>query len=131
MIVAAVDQRCGRPVLELHQHCSAGLRRPLPIEDRRMGAHRAHLAAREQARRVDLVRHLVEQDAAALRRIKLLRPPRTIKIIRVVERVDHAMDPDQLAAVGRDVECMALARAVRWHAEHRISLNGKSTVVLQ
>ncbi|MEY2887418.1 MAG: formyltetrahydrofolate deformylase [Pseudomonadota bacterium] len=48
-----------------------------------------------------------------------------------VERVDHAMDPDQLAAVGRDVECMALSRAVRWHAEHRILLNGKSTVVFQ
>ncbi len=48
-----------------------------------------------------------------------------------VERVDHAMDPDQLAAVGRDVECMALSRAVRWHAEHRILLNGQSTVVFQ
>ena len=48
-----------------------------------------------------------------------------------VERVDHAMDPDQLASVGRDVECMALSRAVRWHAEHRILLNGKSTVVFQ
>ena len=48
-----------------------------------------------------------------------------------VERVNHAMDPDQLAAVGRDVECMALSRAVRWHAEHRILLNGKSTVVFQ
>ena len=48
-----------------------------------------------------------------------------------VERVNHAMDPEQLAAVGRDVECMALARAVRWHAEHRILLNGKSTVVFQ
>jgi formyltetrahydrofolate deformylase len=48
-----------------------------------------------------------------------------------VERVDHAMNPDQLAAVGRDVECMALSRAVRWHAEHRILLNGKSTVVFQ
>jgi formyltetrahydrofolate deformylase len=48
-----------------------------------------------------------------------------------VERVDHAMNPEQLAAVGRDVECMALSRAVRWHAEHRILLNGKSTVVFQ
>jgi formyltetrahydrofolate deformylase len=48
-----------------------------------------------------------------------------------VERVDHAMDPDQLASVGRDVECMALSRAVRWHAERRILLNGKSTVVFQ
>jgi formyltetrahydrofolate deformylase len=48
-----------------------------------------------------------------------------------VERVNHAMNPEQLAAVGRDVECMALSRAVRWHAEHRILLNGKSTVVFQ
>jgi formyltetrahydrofolate deformylase len=48
-----------------------------------------------------------------------------------VERVDHSMNPDQLAAVGRDVECLALSRAVRWHAEHRILLNGKSTVVFQ
>ena len=48
-----------------------------------------------------------------------------------VERVDHSMDPEQLVAVGRDVECMALSRAVRWHAEHRILLNGKSTVVFQ
>jgi formyltetrahydrofolate deformylase len=48
-----------------------------------------------------------------------------------VQRVNHAMDPDQLAAAGKDAECMALARAVRWHAEHRILLNGKSTVVFQ
>ena len=48
-----------------------------------------------------------------------------------VERVDHTMDPEQLAAIGRDVECMALAKAVRWHAEHRILLNGQSTVVFQ
>jgi formyltetrahydrofolate deformylase len=48
-----------------------------------------------------------------------------------VERVDHSMDPETLTAVGRDVECMALSRAVRWHAEHRILLNGKSTVVFQ
>ena len=48
-----------------------------------------------------------------------------------VARVDHTMDPEQLAAIGRDVECMALAKAVRWHAEHRILLNGQSTVVFQ
>ena len=46
-----------------------------------------------------------------------------------VQRVNHSMDPDQLAAAGRDAECMALARAVRWHAEHRILLNGKSTII--
>jgi formyltetrahydrofolate deformylase len=44
-------------------------------------------------------------------------------------RVDHALGPQQLAAVGRDVECMVLARAVRWHAEHRVFVNGPRTVV--
>ncbi|MBK9246209.1 MAG: formyltetrahydrofolate deformylase [Burkholderiales bacterium] len=48
-----------------------------------------------------------------------------------VERVDHTLDPDQLAAVGRDVECVTLARAVRWHCEHRILLNGVKTVVFR
>jgi len=48
-----------------------------------------------------------------------------------VERVDHAHEPSDLAAVGRDVECLALARAVRWHAEHRILLNGERTVVFR
>jgi len=48
-----------------------------------------------------------------------------------VSRVNHALNPDQLAALGRDVESMVLARAVSWHAEHRILLNGKSTVIFQ
>jgi formyltetrahydrofolate deformylase len=46
-----------------------------------------------------------------------------------VERVGHEVTPEQLVAVGRDVECQALARAVKWHAEHRILLNGHRTVV--
>ncbi|HWA20815.1 MAG TPA: formyltetrahydrofolate deformylase [Caulobacterales bacterium] len=46
------------------------------------------------------------------------------------ERVTHAMSPADLAAIGRDVETVVLARAVRWHAEHRVLLNGKRTVVL-
>ncbi|MGH4029649.1 formyltetrahydrofolate deformylase [Actinomycetota bacterium Odt1-20B] len=46
-----------------------------------------------------------------------------------VERVGHDVTPDQLVAIGRDVECRALARAVKWHAEHRILLNGTRTVV--
>jgi formyltetrahydrofolate deformylase len=48
-----------------------------------------------------------------------------------VERVDHTLDPDELAAVGRDVECVTLARAVRWHCEHRVLLNGRRTVVFR
>ncbi|MGW2207963.1 formyltetrahydrofolate deformylase [Streptomyces sp. NPDC001781] len=46
-----------------------------------------------------------------------------------VERVGHELRPDQLVAIGRDVECQALARAVKWHAERRILLNGRRTVV--
>ncbi|MGP3984323.1 formyltetrahydrofolate deformylase [Streptomyces sp. KR80] len=46
-----------------------------------------------------------------------------------VERVGHEVTPEQLVAVGRDVECQALARAVKWHSEHRVLLNGTRTVV--
>jgi formyltetrahydrofolate deformylase len=48
-----------------------------------------------------------------------------------VERVDHAMGPDTLTAIGRDVECVVLARAVKWFVEHRILLNGHRTVVFK
>ncbi|MGH3342293.1 MAG: formyltetrahydrofolate deformylase [Carbonactinosporaceae bacterium] len=48
-----------------------------------------------------------------------------------VARVDHAMDPDELAAVGRDLESLVLARAVTWHAQHRVLLNGTRTVVFR
>jgi formyltetrahydrofolate deformylase len=46
-----------------------------------------------------------------------------------VERVGHEVTPDQLVARGRDVECRALARAVKWHSEHRVLLNGHRTVI--
>jgi len=46
-----------------------------------------------------------------------------------VARVGHAFDAHDFTAVGRDVECMVLARAVRWHVEHRVLLNGQKTVV--
>ncbi|MEC3994708.1 formyltetrahydrofolate deformylase [Actinacidiphila sp. DG2A-62] len=46
-----------------------------------------------------------------------------------VERVGHEVTPEQLVAIGRDVECQALARAVKWHCEHRVLLNGRRTVV--
>ena len=48
-----------------------------------------------------------------------------------VARVDHAMDAAQLTAIGRDVECVALARAVKWHAEHRVLRNGGRTLVFR
>ena len=48
-----------------------------------------------------------------------------------VARVDHAHSVAELARVGRDVECVALARAVRWHVEHRVLLHGDRTVVFR
>src|SRR5262249_22168426 len=44
-------------------------------------------------------------------------------------RVTHAMSPDDLIAAGRDIESRVLARAVKFHIESRIMLNGRKTVV--
>jgi formyltetrahydrofolate deformylase len=51
-------------------------------------------------------------------------------IEQVVERVDHTYTPEKLAAVGRDSECLALARAVRFHVEHRVFMNAEKTTVV-
>jgi formyltetrahydrofolate deformylase len=48
-----------------------------------------------------------------------------------VERVDHSLSGEDLTAVGRDVECVVLARAVRWHVERRVLMNGHKTVVFR
>jgi formyltetrahydrofolate deformylase len=48
-----------------------------------------------------------------------------------VARVDYNMRVDDLVALGRDVECVALARAVRFHLEQRVFLNGGKTVVFR
>lgn len=48
-----------------------------------------------------------------------------------VERVDHSLSPEDFTAVGRDVESVVLARAVRWHVEHRVLLNGPKTVIFR
>ncbi len=48
-----------------------------------------------------------------------------------VLRVDHGYDQDQLVSAGRDVEAQVLSRAVRWHAQSRVLLNGDRTVVFR
>ena len=48
-----------------------------------------------------------------------------------VQRVDHAMSAEGFTAVGRDVECAVLARAVRWHVEHRVLMNGHKSVIFR
>jgi len=46
-------------------------------------------------------------------------------------RVNHAMSAEQFTAMGRDVECVVLSRAVDWFVRSRILLNGDKTVVFQ
>ena len=48
-----------------------------------------------------------------------------------VERVDHSRSTEELVALGQDVERRVLARAVRWHSEHRVLLNGHRTVIFR
>ena len=48
-----------------------------------------------------------------------------------VARVDHTHTVDDLTAVGRDTESQVLARAVKWHSEHRVLLNGHKTVIFK
>lgn len=48
-----------------------------------------------------------------------------------VQPVDHAYYPEELVALGRDTETMALTRAVKLHAERRIFLSGDKTVIFK
>jgi formyltetrahydrofolate deformylase len=48
-----------------------------------------------------------------------------------VARVDHSMSAAEVTTLGRDTECLALYRAVRWHAENRVLLDGNRTVVFR
>ena len=48
-----------------------------------------------------------------------------------VARVNHNHSVERLTAIGRDTESQVLARAVKWHSEHRVLLNGSRTVVFE
>jgi formyltetrahydrofolate deformylase len=48
-----------------------------------------------------------------------------------VARVDHSKTVDDLTTQGRDTESQVLARAVKWHSEHRVLINGHKTVVFK
>ena len=45
------------------------------------------------------------------------------------QRVSHNMSADAFVRIGKDIESLVLARATRWHAEHRVMRNGQRTVV--
>ncbi len=46
-----------------------------------------------------------------------------------VERISHRDDPESLIRKGRDIERRVLARAIRYHLQDRVILNGRKTVV--
>lgn len=48
-----------------------------------------------------------------------------------VQRVDHSYQPERLVSIGRDTETVALSKAVKYHLEHRVFLNGDRTVIFK
>ncbi len=48
-----------------------------------------------------------------------------------VARVDHTYSAEDYVRIGADIESVVLARAVRYHTEHRVLLNGMKTVVFK
>lgn len=48
-----------------------------------------------------------------------------------VARVDHNMSPEDFVSIGSELETVVLNRAIKWHAEHRVFVNGNGTVVLR
>jgi formyltetrahydrofolate deformylase len=52
-------------------------------------------------------------------------------IAQDVEHISHSDQPDDLVRKGRDIERRVLARAVRWHLEERVLLNGQRTIVFR
>ena len=48
-----------------------------------------------------------------------------------VARVDHSKTVEDLTAIGKDTESQVLARAVKWHSEHRVLLDGHRTVIFR
>lgn len=48
-----------------------------------------------------------------------------------VIRVDHTQDPDGLKSMGQDIESRVLSRALKYHIEHRVLLNGSKTVIFR
>ena len=46
-------------------------------------------------------------------------------------RVDHSRTPEEFVAMGRDIESVVLARALQYHIQHRVLLNGNKTIVFR
>ena len=50
-------------------------------------------------------------------------------IEQTVDRINHSMTPKEMEVIGRDIESITLAKAVKYHIEQRIFLNGNKTVI--
>ncbi|WP_191487581.1 formyltetrahydrofolate deformylase [Pseudomonas sp. FEN] len=48
-----------------------------------------------------------------------------------IQRVDHTHRPDSLVAIGRDIETVALSKALKYHLEHRVFINQDKTVIFR
>ncbi|MDP3659349.1 formyltetrahydrofolate deformylase [Phenylobacterium sp.] len=83
-----------------------------------IGARPYHAAHRRGVKLIGATAHFVTQD--------LDEGP---IIEQAVERVTHNLSVNDYVAVGRDLESLVLARAIKWHAEHRVLLNGSRTVI--
>src|SRR5215472_12410140 len=89
-IIAAIDKRRRGAVLEGQKGHRVAFCRPRRVEPSGLSAHAFDQAAAQQSYDVDLMRQLVEQDAAATRGAEFLGPPRPIEIVGVIPRRDHA-----------------------------------------
>jgi formyltetrahydrofolate deformylase len=52
-------------------------------------------------------------------------------IEQAVEKIDHNPGLEELIQIGRDAECTAFARAIKWHCQHRVIINGSKTIVFK
>lgn len=50
-------------------------------------------------------------------------------IEQMVERIDHSKSPKDMELIGRDLEKATLSKAIKYHSEQRIFLNGNKTVI--
>ena len=50
-------------------------------------------------------------------------------IEQTVDRINHSMTPKEMEIIGRDIESITLAKAVKYHVEQRIFLNDGKTVI--
>ncbi|MEC5162045.1 formyltetrahydrofolate hydrolase [Janthinobacterium sp. CG_23.3] len=86
----------------------------------------------QEARPLDIIAHSEAELVVLARYMRILSTELDEGPIieQVVERVEHSCEPDQLLATGRDMECLALSRALKLQIERRVFLNGNRTVVL-